>query len=77
MPKICAGLEDSPHRAELDTILDHLSCGRTLTDEPYWYYHRLRHVGRCRDCQHVEWVANGYEIDQYGMPSPGDNSGSF
>lgn len=67
LPKVCAGLEDSPLRIELAAVLDTLSCGRALADEPYWYYHEPRHVARCRNCQEAEWRADGYLIE-YGEP---------
>jgi hypothetical protein len=75
LPKVCAGLEDSPCRAGLEAVLDHLSCGRSLADEPYWYYQRTRHIAHCPDCQHAEWLEDGYEVE-YGYPTtwwgPGD-----
>src|SRR5262249_6304534 len=27
-----------------------------------FYYHRVRHVARCRDCQEAEWWAQGFEV---------------
>jgi uncharacterized protein DUF3631 len=43
-------------------------CGEDMGNEEYLWYHRTRHVGRCRDCQEADWWADGYEIDQYGNP---------
>jgi len=43
-------------------------CGETST-EGHWWLHRLRQVVRCRDCQEKEWWTDGYEIDEFGMPS--------
>lgn len=63
LPKVCAGLEDSPCRSDLSAVLDRLSCGRALVGEPYWYYHRLNHLAHCRDCQEAEWMADGYEVE--------------
>jgi hypothetical protein len=74
LPKVCTGLEDSPCRTGLAAVLDRLSCGRALADEPYWYYHRTRHVARCPDCQNAEWLEDGYEIE-YGYPTTWPGSG--
>ena len=70
LPKTCTGLEDSPCRAWLETVLDSLLCNRALADEPYWYYHRTRQVARCYDCQDAEWLAEGYVVTRPGHPSP-------
>jgi hypothetical protein len=44
-------------------------CGDQMGNEPYLWFHRTRHVARCRDCQESDWWADGYEIDGWGMPS--------
>jgi hypothetical protein len=44
-------------------------CGEFMDGEEYFWYHLNRHVGRCRNCQEADWFANGYKIDQFGMPS--------
>jgi hypothetical protein len=41
-------------------------CGES--DEPYWWFHRLRHIVRCSTCQEAEWWADGYEISG-GLPT--------
>lgn len=68
LPQVCAGLNDSPLRAGLEAVLDDLSCGRALMDEPYWYYHRTLNIARCYDCQNAEWMEDGYQIE-YGYPT--------
>ena len=72
LPETCVGLKDSECRDDLDATLDTLACTSTLpgskrpsriTDEPDgFYYHRTRHVARCRDCQNAEWIAQGFEV---------------
>jgi hypothetical protein len=69
LPETCIGLEDSECRADHETVLDTLSCGCRLVDEPDgFYYHRTRHVARCTDCQEAEWISDGYEVEN-GIPS--------
>jgi hypothetical protein len=41
--------------------------------EPYWWLHMPSHAVRCPDCQEKEWWADGYEIDEWGMPSCWDH----
>jgi hypothetical protein len=63
MPTHCSGLEDSEDRDRIlkyDPIKVDLSCGCRLADG--FYYHRTRHVARCRDCQEAEWSAQGFEV---------------
>jgi hypothetical protein len=63
LAETCIGLNDSDCRSELDACLDSLSCGCKLAHEPDgFYYHRTRHVARCRDCQEAEWIAQGFEV---------------
>jgi hypothetical protein len=44
-------------------------CGELMGGEEYLWYHRTRHVGRCPNCQETDWFADGYEIDEFGIPS--------
>jgi hypothetical protein len=44
-------------------------CGEQLGNEPHLWFHRLRRVARCPNCQEAHWFADGYEIDEYGLPS--------
>jgi hypothetical protein len=44
-------------------------CGEFTGTEGYLWYHLNRHVGRCPNCQEADWFADGYEIDEFGMPS--------
>jgi hypothetical protein len=68
LPDACVGLHDSDCRSELEACLGSLSCGRKLPDESdVFYYHRTRHITRCRDCQEAEWTAQGFEV-QGGWP---------
>ena len=63
MPTKCGGLKDSEERDRIlkyDPIKTDLSCGRRLADG--FYYHRTRHVARCRDCQEAEWWAQGFDV---------------
>jgi hypothetical protein len=68
MPTHCSGLQDSEDRDRIlkyDPIKVDLSCGCRLADG--FYYHRTRHVARCRDCQEAEWWARGFEVED-GFP---------
>jgi Protein of unknown function (DUF3631) len=68
LPETCIGLEDSDCHDDLDACLDTLACGCNLAEEPDgFYYHRTRHVARCRDCQNAEWMAQGFEVE-HGFP---------
>jgi hypothetical protein len=72
LPETCVGLKDSDRRDDLAACLDTLVCSSTLpgskrpsrvTDEPDgFYYHRTRHLARCRDCQNAEWISQGFEV---------------
>jgi hypothetical protein len=44
-------------------------CGECVADEPYLWFHGLRLVARCPNCQEADWWADGYEIDEFGSPS--------
>lgn len=69
VPEVCSGLEDSHRRSELAAVLDRLSCGRKLSEEANgFFFHKTRHVARCRDCQQAEWIEDGYEIER-GWPT--------
>jgi hypothetical protein len=44
-------------------------CGEFTGTEEYLWYHLNRHVGRCPNCQETDWFTDGYEIDEFGIPS--------
>src|SRR5262249_21302684 len=44
-------------------------CEGSLTGEPYTWVHCVDGVAQCPGCRETMWLADGYEIDDYGLPS--------
>jgi hypothetical protein len=44
-----------------------------LTQESYIWFHLADGVGQCANCRENQWWADGYEIDEAGLPLCWDN----
>jgi hypothetical protein len=51
-------------------------CEERLTQEPYIWFHLADGVGQCANCRESQWWADGYEINEYGVPSCWDHEHS-
>jgi putative DNA primase/helicase len=44
-------------------------CRKSLAGKSYIWFNIKRRVGVCPECKQSEWVTDGYEIDEFGLPS--------
>jgi hypothetical protein len=51
-------------------------CEERLTQEPYIWFHLVDGVGQCANCRESQWWVDGYEINEYGVPSCWDHEHS-